>query len=275
MYTAREKDFRSMPRERPGIARQLALILFLLLLAVCCLGQTSSARQPQGGVLRLRARVKVGEETKGLSRKRFFLIKGSLEQNKALVEAINNQKLTTRDCYYAHAGASPKLISWLNENDCESIYCREIQMEDIEGPKAVPEFMNALAAGEKSLGSRELARKWLTVNVPDKLRDGFYRQRQQDISAFIKQAELSSGAPVLSVMTDTKGTAYFTDLGAGNYTLTNLAGTEIGPAISIWNCDVQMKPEDLANEKAYLISNRKDKNVKCVAIEKPLPACGL
>ena len=34
-----------------------------------------------------------------------------------------------------------------------------------------------------------------------------------------------------------------------------------------------LKPGDLATEKPYLISNRNDKNVKCVAVEKPLPAC--
>ncbi|HKP46546.1 MAG TPA: hypothetical protein VJT50_08095 [Pyrinomonadaceae bacterium] len=247
--------------------------LLMLTLAVCVAAQTGDTLRAAGGVLRIRARVKLGDETKGLSRKRFFLIKGSLEQNKALVEAIKNQPLTTRDCFYAHAGATPQLIAWLKENDCESVYCREIQADDVQGPKAVPEFATALAGGEKSWGNKDLARKWLTVNLPDQLRDGFYRQRQMEIANFIKRAEASSGAPVLSVMTDTKGTAYFTDLDVGSYTLTNIAGAEIGPASSVWNCDIQMKADDMSNEKAYMISNRKDKNVKCVAIEKPLPVC--
>jgi hypothetical protein len=223
--------------------------------------------------LKLRVKVKIGEATKGLSRKRFFLIKGSLEENKALTDAIERQPLTTRDCYYTRAGASPELINWLKDNDCESVYCRELDSEDVEGPHAVPEFATALTAGETAFGSRQLARKWLTVNLPEKLRDGFYRKRQNEIAAIIKLAEATSKAKVLSVMTDRNGTAYFTDLEAGSYTLSNIVDTEIGPSVSLWNCDVKMKADDLAAEKVYTISNRKDKNIKCVAVEKPLPAC--
>jgi len=65
----------------------------------------------------------------------------------------------------------------------------------------------------------------------------------------------------------------FTDLEAGAYTLSNIVGAEIGPSVALWNCDVQMKADDLTTEKVFTISNRKDKNVKCVAVEKPLPAC--
>ncbi len=257
-----------------AIARKPALVLTFLILALWCVGQTSSAR-PEGprGVLRLRVKVKIGETTKGLSRKRFFLIKGSLEQNKTLLEAMDRQPLTTRDCYYTRAGASPSLIKWLKDNDCESIYCRELDSEDVEGPRAVSEFASALTVGEKTLGNRRLALKWLTVNLPDKLRDGFYRQRQNEIAAIIKQAEAASGAKVLSVMTDRNGTAYFTDLETGSYMLSNIVATEVGPSVSLWNCDVQMKADDMAAEKVYTISNRKDRNVKCVAVEQPLPAC--
>ena len=257
-----------------AIARKPTLILTFLILTVCCLGQTFSSL-PEGprGVLRLRVRVKLGDATRGLARKRFFLIKGSLEQNKALVETMERQPPTTRDCYYRQAGATKELINWLKENDCESVYCRELEAEDVEGAQAVPEFANALAAGEKSFGSRTLERKWLTVNLPEKLRDGFYRERQTAMEAVIKQAEAASAARVLSVMTDRNGTAYFTDLEPGNYTLSNIAGTEIGANVAMWNCEVQVKPGDLATEKPFLISNRNEKNVKCVAVEKPLPAC--
>lgn len=268
------------PKPAPGarwwiaIVPKAALVFILLMLAVWCVGQPSSATpQDTGGVLKLRVKVKIGEATKGLSRKRFFLIKGSLEQNKTLVEAIDRQPLTTRECYYARAGASSSLITWLRENDCESVYCRELEEEDVQGPHAVREFATALTDGEKILGNRQLALKWLTVSLPEKLRDGFYRERQNEINAIVKQAETSSGARVLSVMTDRNGTAYFTDLEVGNYTLSNIVGTEIGSSISLWNCDVQIKVDDLTAEKVYTISNRKDKNVKCVAVEKPLPAC--
>ena len=279
MNTSGQKPDSASAGRQWTTARKPVVVFALLMLAVLCVAQTPSspsqvASPDPRGVLRLRVRVKIGDATRGLARKRFFLIKGPLEQNKALVAAMDQRPLTTRDCYYQQAGATKESIAWLKENDCESVYCRELEMEDVEGPHAVPEFAHALAAGEKELGSRQLARKWLTVNLPEKLRDGFYRQRQTEIAAIIKQAEAGSGgATVLSVMTDRNGTAYFTDLERGTYTLSNIAGTEIGPNIALWNCDIQVQAGDLASERPYLISNRSDKNVKCVAVEKPLPAC--
>jgi hypothetical protein len=264
-------------RQWLAVAFQPTLVFILLLLAAWCVGQTSSTLpESPRGVLRLRVKVKTSEAAKGLSglsRKRFFLIKGSPEQNKTLIEAMDRQPLTTRDCYYTRAGASPGLINWLKDNDCESVYCRDLVSEDVEGPHAVSEFASALTAGEKTFGNPQLALKWLTVNLPERLRDGFYRQRQNEIATIVKQAEAASGAKVNSVMTDRNGTAFFTDLEAGSYTLSNIVGTEIGPGVSLWNCDVQMKADDMAAEKVYTISNRKEKNVKCVAVEKPLPAC--
>jgi len=249
---------------RPFLSLALALVL-----GFACLAQTPT------GVIRLRVRVKVGESNKGLPRKRFFLIKGSLEQHKSLIEAIEQQTLETRDCFYKRAGASQALIQWLREHDCESVYCREIDLNDIEGPKAVPEFQQALAVGEKEFGSRSLAQKWLTVNLAAKIRDGFYRQRQEQLRRLIKQAEQLSGAPVLSVMGDRNGTAYFTDLEPGPYLISSLIPVELGNQRVTWNCPIQVKAGDLATERPYLVSNRADRNVKCVGVEKPLPVCEL
>jgi len=109
----------------------------------------------------------------------------------------------------------------------------------------------------------------VTTNLEPNIRDGFYRDRQNVISTLLKQ----TAAPVLSVMTDRNGTAYFTDLGPGTYVLTNVVPTELGQTSVTWNCEVQVKQGDLATEKPYLVSNRKDRLVKCVGVEKPLPAC--
>jgi hypothetical protein len=245
----------------------------LLLFAFLCVAQTPSATQAPGTVLRLRVRVKIGNATKGLSRKRFFLIKGSLDQNKAVVEEILRRPLNSRDCFYRGAGASKALINWLRENDCESAYCRELQPGDVEGPAAVPEFQTAMAAGEKEFGNRELALKWLTVNLPERLRAGFYKAHQADLQASLKLAEVNSGATALSVMTDSNGTAYFSALEPGTYTLSNILPFELGATSLVWNCEVKVKQDDRAFEKPFLIMNRQDKNVKCVAVERPMPAC--
>lgn len=257
---------------------RLLLVLIALLLALpIAIGhsQTQDAPARQSGVVRLRARVKLTDSAplRGLARKRFFLIPGSLEQNRALVEAIERQPLVMRDCYYTKNGASPALIAWLREADCESVYCREVEQDLVTGPKAVPEFATAFTASEKEFGNAATARKWLTTNLSPNLRDGFYRDRKSAIDALLKQAQATSGTAVQSVMTDRNGTAFFTDLVPGTYVITNLIPTEIGQSLATWNCELQIKPDDLASEKAYLISNRKDRLVKCVAIEKPAPTC--
>jgi len=222
-------------------------------------------------VLRLRVRVKADDSAplRGLARKRFFLIPGTIEQNRALIDAIERQSLVSRDCYYQKIGASAALISWLRENDCESVYCRGVEQEFVSGPKAIPEFATAFAASQKEFGKDETARQWLTTNLAPNVRDGFYRTQQTVLQTLLKQA----GAQVYSVMTDRNGTAYFTDLGPGTYVLSNLVPTELGQTFVTWNCEVQVKPGDLATEKPYMVSNRKDRNVKCVGIEKPKPVC--
>jgi hypothetical protein len=233
-----------------------------------------SAQLPEGarGVIRLRVRVKSGNTTTGLSRKRFFLIPGTLEQNKSLLQTIEQTKVQTRDCYYQRLGASEPLIKWLRQGDCESVYCREIETGDIE---TVPEFQRALAAGEQEFGSRDLARKWLSTNLPENIRDGFYKGRQLELQKLIKQAEESSGGKILSVMTDTKGTGYFTQLPLGTYVISNLLPVEVGNSNISWNCEIKVKAGDLSTEKPFLISNVREGPVKCVGVERPLPTCDL
>jgi hypothetical protein len=255
---------------RSGVA-----VVLLALAALCVVGQAPGPPTDARGVIRLRVRVKKGDSTKGLARKRFFLIKGSLAENKSLIEALDQQPVVSRDCYYQGIGASPALITWLKDNDCESVYCREVEQKDIEGTGAVPEFQRAVATGEKQFGSRELARKWLSVNLPDELRSGYYKRQEKELERLVKQAEDLSKAKVISVMTDRNGTAYFTDLTPGTYVISNILSTEVGNNGVLWNCELKVKPGDLATETPFLISNNKDRNVKCVGVVKPLPTCPL
>ena len=244
---------------------RLAFLAVLLMVTVA-LAQQPTAKQT--GVLRLRVKVKADESAplRGLARKRFFLIPGTLEQNRGLITAIEQQPLTTRDCYYKQHNASAQLINWLQEGDCESVYCRGIETEFVSGPKAVPEFANAFFANHTEFGNDVIALQWLTNYLNPDLRDGFYKDRQRTLQTLLKQTGM-----IQSVMTDQKGSAYFTDLGPGTYVLSNVIPTELQETLVTWNCEVQVKPGDLATEKPYLVSNRKDKTVKCVGIEKPKP----
>jgi hypothetical protein len=246
------------------------LLFFALLLTVTGAFAQNATRQTT--VLRLRVRVKADDTApmRGLARKRFYLISGTLEQNRALIDAVERQPLLTRDCFYTKLGASAALINWLKEGDCESVYCRGVEKDYVTGPKAVPEFATAFASSQKEFGTEETARQWLTTNIAADLRDGFYRDRQRVLDTLLKQAQSGS---VQSVMTDRNGTAFFTDLVPGTYVLSSLIPTELGQTLATWNCEVPVKLDDLASEKPYLVSNRKERNVKCVAVEKPMPTC--
>jgi rRNA-processing protein FCF1 len=251
-------------------------LLFLFALSVCVLIDVNFIAYTQSpqtlrGVIRLKVKFKSGDITKELPRKRFFLIKGTLEENKSLIEKLKQTSVVSRECYYRGQSASEALIKWLNENDCDSIYCRDIEEKYVIGSEAVPEFQAAYNQGLKEFKIPELARRWLTVNVPPALRDGFYNERQRAIDSLMPQAETRS----ISVMTDRKGTAYLTDIEPGTYTISNLVGSETGKTSIVWACEKEVKAVDLAiaMRRPFTLSNEPDPKVKCEIIERPLPVC--
>src|SRR2546430_2614080 len=134
----------------------------ILILAVAFIGHTQTP-QPARGVVRLKVKYKSGDATKELPRKRFFLIKGGLDENKSLINAIKTNQVISRECYYRSHGASDALIKWLKDNDCESVYCRAIGEKYLSGNEAVAEFRTAYETSLRDFKSPELAQRWLSV----------------------------------------------------------------------------------------------------------------
>ena len=259
-----------------GLRRGLCATLFgclLIALVTVCHTQTP---QTVSGVIRLKVRYKSGDLTKELPRRRFFLIKGSLQDNGSLIDAIRKTETISRDCYYREQGASGQLIKWLKENDCESVYCRQVEDTYINGSEAVPEFKIAYDQALRELKTPEVARRWLTNYLPEEMRDGFYHRKQKAIGDLIKQAEAANGKPVMSIMTDRKGTAYLTGIEPGTYTISNLVGSETEKTSLLWICEREVKATDLsiAMKRPFILSNETDPKVKCEIVERPLPTCG-
>ena len=250
----------------------LGLSFFLFPFSFFLLAQTPPATR---GVIRLKVKYKSGDSTKELPRKRFFLIKGSLEENKGLIEKMKQADVLSRECYNRRLGASEALIKWLKDNDCESVYCREIEERYITGSEAVPEFQAAYSLGLRDFKTPELARRWLVINLSPELRAGFYNQKQGVINALVAQAESTTKTKVMSVMTDRKGTAYLTDIEPGTYTISNLVGSETEKTSILWVCEKEVKAVDLAvaMKRPFTLSNEKDAKVKCEMVERPLPVC--
>jgi hypothetical protein len=243
--------------------------VFISASLTCLLFSTQFVAQtPQatGGDIKLIATF----NSRPLPRKRFFLIRGTREENKILIEKIKQTPPMSRECYYRSRGASPALIKWLTENKCDSVYCREIEEKYLSGSQAVPEFEAAYNQGWREFKTPGLARRWLTVNLSADIRNGFYLQKQKAITDLIKQAEVATKAKVISVMTDQQGMAYFTDIEPGNYTISNLVGSETGETSTLWVCEKEVNPGNLPS--VLKLSNKKDPKV-CEGIEQRLPVC--
>lgn len=263
----------------PGSLKKNVAVRSVLVFAFCLFpfafllfAQAPSANR---SVLRLKVRYKSEQGMKDLPRKRFFLIKGSLDQNKSLVDKIKQTNVISRDCYYRAKGASPAFIKWLKDNDCESPYCREVEEKYLSGADAVTEFQAAFEQASRETKDREVARRWLTNYLTPELRFGFYEQHQKATQALITDAEATSKAPVMSIMTDRKGTAYLTNVDPGTYTISNLVGSETEKTNILWICERELKATDLgiAMKRPLMLSNEKDPKVKCEIVERTLPVC--
>lgn len=245
-------------------------ILFSLLVVPLLFCGKAAAQET--GSLDVTGRVRIGKSQEKIVRKRFYLFKGGLAANKELVERIKNSQSTTRDCFYCRLKASPEYIAWLAAEDCESPYCREITEKDIA---KVPEFQAAYTKSLRQYGNRsDLARRWLTTNLPPPLRDGFYRAHKADI-----ERVLAGQRPFQSSMTDSVSVrATFIDLpitpGAKNetYLVTNILPIVIRDKSYVWICEADVNPSRRAN--LVLQVPEGDKPVRrCEVIVRDVPQC--
>jgi hypothetical protein len=176
-----------------------------------------------------------------LVRKRFYL--SSCPFNLDKIQAA--RPAPTRRSYYTKLQASPQLIKWLEDNNCDTVYCRDLKSEEVTcktgETDCVPEFVRAYNDALKKLkGDAELARKWVTNYEPlssPELRIGFYTEKAKWLDAAIKEAERASGLPagtIRTAMTDRRGVAYFYDLCPGTYYISNLAPVEIDGQSLVW-----------------------------------------
>src|SRR6476469_7518824 len=154
---------------------KLSLVLTVALAGLVGVPQ-ASAQAPAKSSLVVKTKITIAGKKVELSRKRFYLFRGGVDTNKALVERIKDASYTSRDCFYCQKRASPEYIAWLRVGDCESPYCRDITADDVA---KVPEFK---AAYQKSLvqykNKADVAQKWVTTNIAPDLRDGYYLQRK-------------------------------------------------------------------------------------------------
>lgn len=225
------------------------------------------ARAP--GSMEVSGRVKIGAKQEKLVRKRFYLVRGGLEANKALVEKLRVSEPVSRDCFYCRQKASAEYIAWLKAGDCESPYCREITADDAQ---KVPEFQAAYKKGLTQFKRKPaLAQKWITTNLPAPLRDGFYDEQKKLLAGLLGDIR-----PVQSVMTDSvtvKG--IFIDIPldlAGKKTekflVSNILPIEVGDKSYVWACEIE-----IGAEKPAVLRLTEAKSKTCEVFVRPLTAC--
>lgn len=174
-----------------------------------------------------------------LARKHFYLSSSPFN----LAKSVNLKTAPTLRSYYSAAGASPQLIEWLEENHCETVYCRaltaeELRCEGIDQKKCVPEFMEAYRiALAKLKGNQELARRMVTNYLPlssAKLRTGFFEAKTQWLKSALEAIEKAQGNRIRSTVTDRDGIAFFYDLCPGTYYVSSIGPIEIEGAGLYW-----------------------------------------
>ena len=212
--------------------------------------------------------LQVKDENKRLSlaRKRFFVFAGGLKENAGLIERIQAAEITSRNCYYTENKASPCFISWLEEENCETPFCRKIKQEDLV---SVKEFETAYNKGLPRYGRKPaLALSWLLNNLPENLATGYYTQQRKSIE------QILNGIRPVESATTTAGAAIatFVNIPAGesvqNFLVSNVLPIEVGDKSYVWICEASPKARTIP-----LTLDPKKLNKACTLTIKELKTC--
>ena len=185
-----------------------------------------------------------------LARKHFYLSPSPFN----LATNVNLKTAPSLRSYYKGAGASQQLIAWLEDNHCETIYCRELTAEEVkcagsDPNKCVREFTTAYNnALIKLNGNQELARKWITNYAPlssPNLRVGFYEARTAWLNAALQALDqkLENGSRIQTTISDKDGIAFFYDLCPGTYYISTIAPINNAGVDVFWETAKPIKVE--------------------------------
>lgn len=242
--------------------------LILIVLGACAL-TVLPQRAGEGTILIKGRSVNAGDKDKpSLTRKRFFVFAGGLKDNAELVDRIRSAEITSRDCFYTEAGASPCLIKWLQEENCESVFCRKVEQSEIA---RVPEFQAAYDKSFAQYGKRtRLAVDWLVTNIAPNISNGFYSKQKAQLETLLGTAK-----PVQSLLTTkTAAEALFVGIpasGKTKYLISNVLPVEVGSKSYAWACEIDV--EDNKTTSLVLFAEPAKTKKNCVLAIRELKAC--
>jgi len=219
-----------------------------------------------------------------LARKHFYLSSSPFN----LANNVNLKTAPSRRNYYNSVGASSRLIAWLEDNHCETIYCREPTPDEVtcdgsNSKKCVPEFASAYRnALAKLNGDEALARKWITNYEPlssSKLRIGFFEAKTDWLKDAVAAIEKGPGHVyrIRSTITDKDGIAFFYDLCPGTYYVSSIAPIEMNGAAIVWETPKPIKvegPPDVNKAVVVTLAFPPGKDKKNFFVGKPLAEIG-
>jgi len=222
-----------------------------------------------------------------LARKRFYL--SSCPFN--LAATVDVTTAPSLSAFYSRLGAKSQLIRWLEENHCETIYCRALTMNEVNcadaDQKCVPEFTAAYRNALTDLkGNADLALKMITNYAPlsdPKLRVGFYEARAEWLKNAVSKIEsaVANDYRLRSTITDKDGVGFFYDLCPGSYYVASIAPLDIDGTEMVWESTKPIKVDGPPDKNdatkvtlAFAASNKKNTIVgKSISeLVKPKPA---